>query len=397
MDSIVTVHDLFGEPTEPPPAHVAKESSFLWLRNLFAYEQNACRILVFKYNVNSFITPGCASDDRLFNEATTLVCELVAERRGDAHKRPLVFLCHGVGGLLVKRALILSSSPKTQEQKDFRNVYISTHAVIFAGTPHLGIRSEALSLLKNGNAVHPSQFIVDLLDGSEFLVDLHDRFVPLAKQIRTCNIWEQRETQQGDYKSHIVDKASAAPDLFLGERWGMSVDHKDLLEFRDPNDSRFKVLMDSLTRHVKTCHQEVTLRWKTEQITQQLATRDYSHRVEGHTFHGNNIQGGRVHFGNVYFYNSNRDESANPLQHQSTIDNVKEATALPLNELYMVPRSPSPQFTGRQLQAEMLKEELGAVRSPKEVTKLKIAVIQGLGGSGKTQFCLKFAEVNRLR
>lgn len=397
MNSVVAVHDLFGEVAEPQSHDAAKESSFLWLRNIFAYEQNACRVLVFKYNVSSFVTPGHASDDRLFSGASTLISELVTERQGNASRRPLLFLCHGVGGLLVKQALILSSSQKAKAQTHVRAIYVSTYAIIFAGTPHHGIRGEALGLLYNSNAVHPSQFIIDLLNGSEFLIDIHDRFILLAKQLHICNIWEQVETQRGDYKSYVVDKASAAPDLFPGEQWGMFIDHEGLLEFHDPNDGRFQHFLESLTRYIEACPQEIALRWKTEQGTQQLATRNFSHHNEGHIFHGNTIQGGRVHFGNVYFYNNDRDEGANRLQHQSTADQIKPTSAPLLNELYMVPRSSTPQFTGRQLQAEMLKEELGAIQSPNVVNKLRIAVIQGLGGSGKTQFCLKFAEVNRSR
>ena len=64
------------------------------------------------------------------------------------------------------------------------------------------------------------------------------------------------------------------------------------------------------------------------------------------------------------------------------------------NEFYDVPRDPSSVFTGRE-------EILGSLRKtclPSRETshqKSKRFVIWGLGGSGKTQICLKFAEENR--
>jgi GTPase SAR1 family protein len=60
-----------------------------------------------------------------------------------------------------------------------------------------------------------------------------------------------------------------------------------------------------------------------------------------------------------------------------------------------VPRCSSHQFTGRQLYAHMLKENFGLRQAQEARNEHKIVVIYGLGGSGKTQFCLRYAEDNR--
>jgi signal recognition particle GTPase len=52
-------------------------------------------------------------------------------------------------------------------------------------------------------------------------------------------------------------------------------------------------------------------------------------------------------------------------------------------------------YTGREKQLSELEQMLDVVRSRERQTHQKRFVIHGLGGSGKTQFCCKFAQDNR--
>lgn len=64
------------------------------------------------------------------------------------------------------------------------------------------------------------------------------------------------------------------------------------------------------------------------------------------------------------------------------------------NKYYEIPRHPSPLFTGRKEIREELQNKC-LPPSPDPQTRQKRYVIYGLGGSGKTQICLKFAEDHR--
>jgi hypothetical protein len=72
------------------------------------------------------------------------------------------------------------------------------------------------------------------------------------------------------------------------------------------------------------------------------------------------------------------------------------------NKHFDTPRPVDPFYTGREDQEEQLKscflpessQTCGSVRG-KTLEKQKRFVIYGVGGSGKTQFCCKFAEDNR--
>lgn len=68
-----------------------------------------------------------------------------------------------------------------------------------------------------------------------------------------------------------------------------------------------------------------------------------------------------------------------------------------INEIYAVLRSSSNYFTGRKMYAADMKEAFSAQRSHSMSHRPKIFVVFGLGGSGKTQFCLKYIEDNKSR
>jgi len=66
------------------------------------------------------------------------------------------------------------------------------------------------------------------------------------------------------------------------------------------------------------------------------------------------------------------------------------------NEKFYVPKPLSPIFTGRDSELEALKADFGIPFSPdRPFQQQRRFVVQGMGGSGKTQFTVKFAELNR--
>lgn len=97
----------------------------------------------------------------------------------------------------------------------------------------------------------------------------------------------------------------------------------------------------------------------------------------GHYFRHNVVHGGNVHFGDVHVH------ERNPRSRSSTPE---------LKPAYILPRSSTPSFTGRSLQLKQLHSYLAQLDSETHVNR-RLAVILGLGGCGKTQFCLKYAEL----
>ena len=87
----------------------------------------------------------------------------------------------------------------------------------------------------------------------------------------------------------------------------------------------------------------------------------------------------------------------------STIEQFREAVqsvaiaisvATP-NRFFDIPQPVSSIYTGRELFLERLQTTLLSFHAERTTQEQRRFVIYGIGGSGKTQFCSKFAEINR--
>jgi hypothetical protein len=307
--------------------------------------------------------------DPLLNLATNFVQELIAFRAIDnAYRRPVIFICHGFGGLLLKRALALSHSKRSKVLEHLRSIYVSTYGILFVGTPHQGITKSALHFAQNEEDEGLSQLTINLLTDSDMLIEITDQFTPIMKQYRVFNFWEELETDVGGKKIFIVDMESAAPSIWADvERIGMMSKHMDMVRFRTKTSLGYLVMSEALMRYSRSAPSTIESRWVDEKASLEI-----EHRRQA-------------------------DELMRPQMEPGTIHDETPSHA---SAIYLVPRNSSPQFTGRKRQAEDVKGILNAHVEPlgrSMRSQHKIIVIHGMGGSGKTQFCLRYAEDNRAR
>lgn len=69
-------------------------------------------------------------------------------------RRPIIFIAHSLGGILVKAALIHSEGTRRGHLEDHKAIKLSTYGVLFFGTPHLGTRGiQAGKILANIGSV----------------------------------------------------------------------------------------------------------------------------------------------------------------------------------------------------------------------------------------------------
>lgn len=80
-----------------------------------------------------------ASSDMIYQHAQTLIQNLAMDRKVEGTMdHPIIFVCHSLGGILVKRALELSNDSTSAHADANRNVFVSTYGILFLGTPHTG-------------------------------------------------------------------------------------------------------------------------------------------------------------------------------------------------------------------------------------------------------------------
>lgn len=119
--SIVAVHGLNGDAFK---TWTTKNTKKFWLgdADLLPANPKRTRVLTFSYNAAVTALFGKTSSDRILQHAHNLVAELVADREvrscfrmapvemlnpliqlEDAMERPILFVCHSLGGIIVKR------------------------------------------------------------------------------------------------------------------------------------------------------------------------------------------------------------------------------------------------------------------------------------------------------
>ncbi|RHZ64670.1 hypothetical protein CDV55_104521 [Aspergillus turcosus] len=365
---IVVVHGLYEIGLED---WTDSKSGTLWMRDLFPYQKYRARVLSYEYDAHHLMAPGGPAANGIYDESIRLVMELDAERSiRKAMHRPIIFICHGFGGLLVKRALIYSNSRKSAKVEQQRSIMRSTYALMFMATPHHGVTKESLLFTRSAEA--PSQFLLGLLEGSEILTEINDQFAPLMKMFSIYNFWEQIETTFGQAKAMIVERTSAAPPEW-GEvdKCGVHATHSDLVKFGSNKSPGYMLVLAALDSYISRAAPAIIRRWKhDEEILQQ-------ERV--HEFLGQPAN---------YCPHLTVPASQQTTSHTKTDERHLHYT----NVHYSVPRR-SEYFFGRQGQSDELRTRLAT----EEEKVPKVCVIYGLPGSGKTQFCLKYAEENRHR
>lgn len=131
LPSIVAVHGLNPHNKQSHAYETWTASNDkLWLRDFLPQKLPNARILVFGWNSNvAFDTATSDVRDHAYN----LLGSLAQQRRG-CPKRPIIFVAHSLGGLVVKKALVEA----ILDSKNYGTVHKATYGIAFFGTPHGG-------------------------------------------------------------------------------------------------------------------------------------------------------------------------------------------------------------------------------------------------------------------
>ena len=204
------------------------------------------RVMILEYESQWF---GKGSvNQRLYNVADQLV-QALSNQRSRGSKRPIIFVCHCLGGIIVEKALLTAQL----RQNDYPNIFMSVVGCIFLGTPFRGTKSQTkaaiLAEMAETLGVGVNSGLLRMLEeGSETLKDLLSDFSALAREsnMQLFCFFEQHASDlmtlffKGSHpkrKELVVDEDSAHID---GYRTGaLAADHFALNKFNGPKDGRY--------------------------------------------------------------------------------------------------------------------------------------------------------------
>jgi hypothetical protein len=348
-----------------------------WLRDWLPKRIKTARVLTYGYDASPALFLANGASVTIQRNAECLVQELYADRKFSGMvRRPIIFVCHGLGGIVVKKSLVYSSTRTAAKIDHLWDQFVSTFAVLFFGTPHDRTKKSSwLALEKLSNPSWQSKVLSgDRLlrptgEDDIFFQSVTAEFTPIMKQFHMFFFWEELRTAFGDRYEYIVDPSSAVIDVDNTEKAGIHATHLQMVKFNSQTMSGFRTTVEAILRYSQDAPQVVLRRWSQAIPALKKLRANEAYENGGLAFD--------VH-------------SKNPFL-PSRIGTQQGATSH-----FYPPQDATPDFVGREDMLQSLHSSFfvhGEQISP--APRRRSFIVFGMGGSGKTQFCSKFAENHR--
>lgn len=349
-------------------AWVHPKSGLNWLRDLLPKDVHVGRVVTYGYDAAaaSFFTDD--APQTVQRMAESLVQELRANRQfAGTLKRPIIFVCHGLGGLLVKKCLIYSSTRTAPKVVHLWDPFVSTFAILLFGTPHGRAKGsnwvalERLSAGHRGLIPYAGSLGRNTLKGDvQISQSIDNDFAPLMKQFHMFFFWEELPTALGNQSDFVVDPESAAPKVDNTETSGIHSTHSGMVKFGSRESSDYRTVIDALRRYSEKAPRIIEHRWSQAEAALIQLRAGEAWELGGFGFD--------VHL-------------EQPFRHRD----------IPVHRHFYPPQATVSQYVGREAMLDMISASFLPKGSITDSPGRKSFVVFGMGGSGKTQLCCQFA------
>ncbi|MCJ1262558.1 hypothetical protein MMC22_002428 [Lobaria immixta] len=270
---IVAVHGLNGHREKTWTCNETSGDNVLWLRDLLPNRIPGARVWTWGYDSRTHTRShrDYLTTKKLYDHGRELVFDLEGARReSKSHQRPIIFIAHSLGGIVVKNALLHSDRVKEGNLEEQRSIKLSTYGIIFMGTPHhgghgVGIGKILLNVAKMQGDVSDS-LLKHLEEHSELLQQQISEFSLISQSFDIKFAYETQPTLlAGVITRVIVPKWSAVvsgtPDA---AEFGINADHRNMTKFSNTDNEDFKKLSCTLELMVQKSSSKVEANWALE-------------------------------------------------------------------------------------------------------------------------------------
>lgn len=333
-----------------------------WPKALLPSKIPKSRIFTFGYDAHvvNLKDQGKVSVKAIRDHAKELVASVKHERtQTNTTGRPMIFVCHSLGGLVCKDAILFSAQRRDRE--DLMDFSQHTAGIIFMGTPHRGsaiadYATRFSSLVGSFKQTNPKLLQV-LQRESDTLHRIHDDFYDLINERRNSydqhNIsvmcfWEELPSPNAGL---IVPKESAILPGFADR--GIHANHKNMAKFISESDPGYQSFVQELNAIISKATQ-----WTT--VPRGITSR---------------------------------------ARHGQTSPILPTDTSTPATNgpWFLLPYSRNELFVGRSSTLQQLNSWIGSPLENRHRGVHKRAALHGLGGIGKTQVVIEWAYKMRQR
>ncbi|KXX77252.1 Protein SERAC1 [Madurella mycetomatis] len=254
--------DIVSIPSLPQllPSYQPRDETS-WIRDVFSHQFPTARVLLFRYDFAK--SPTDVSWLQILREGTTLLYELIHQRSHPKEmNRPLVFICHSFGGMVLKQALL-----SAKQNVELSSIFKSTIGVLFFGCIHnhtpatfqtACIRCAALEMrIPLGR--HEVSASLKGCDKWNILKDTLDKFRQLDIHFP---IWSYCETRKTTYKTRRLRLAEsliaceeplARLNIDKERFFQVDMDHLQISSFPTRGHPLFQQIIAVLNGMLATC------------------------------------------------------------------------------------------------------------------------------------------------
>lgn len=248
----------FGAPSmRDAEVNESERPSTSWVRQGIRREADRARILLYDHqDVVRGTTLGKLADDFL--------SALQDLRDDEEQQRPLLFLGHSIGGLVVKMALV-----KASRDSRYQNILRECYGVAFFGTPHQGSGYFAMENLSHSIqrilqlvSPLPATLLAELRVGNSLLSHIDEDFKDIASDMRIWTFYEtidSRLSGKGTGASggdvYFTAPLTSIKSAILGMRqeriFPLQSDHANVASFGRHNVPTLRLFLRQLATQVE--------------------------------------------------------------------------------------------------------------------------------------------------
>ncbi|KAI1871350.1 uncharacterized protein JN550_004795 [Neoarthrinium moseri] len=157
------------------------DKSFMWIRDELPRQLQGCRTVIYGYDTR-------LNDSNSFQNIPDLAKQLISHLQAYGwalpSARPIAFLAHSLGGIVLKQALVQLADSSDEEYKSLMRIL---HGVVFFGVPNLGMQQEHFRTIAQNNA--NAALVDDLARNSSYLRQLDTDFSEGSFSKRITCFW----------------------------------------------------------------------------------------------------------------------------------------------------------------------------------------------------------------
>ncbi|CAG7850798.1 SubName: Full=Related to kinesin light chain {ECO:0000313/EMBL:CCA76343.1}; Flags: Fragment [Serendipita indica DSM 11827] len=243
---IVAIHGLDGHREET----WTTDDGILWLRDLLPSNLPNARILSYGYDADTQ-SKECVSTQTMRRHAEGLA-QALSRQRTHAPRRPIIFVAHNIGGIVLKWALVICHNQNPESKCDLRDILVSTHAILFFGTPHSGLEGTTLLTMINRFASMYTKttnvLLKDLENHSSELENVQSLYVAASEKFNSIFFCEAYKTPAERKRRKLNVPHHAA--VISGDRNATTIvlhaSHEDLVRFHAADSDNYRTVLHHL-------------------------------------------------------------------------------------------------------------------------------------------------------